>query len=85
MLNENVSIEYLMLNICLLCLFRFDDIFLGMAARKGNLRVFHHPEFHFNRPPYTVQGYQYTIASHGFSDPDEMHKIWEEQRSVGSA
>uniref|UniRef100_A0A2P2I6P5 Hexosyltransferase n=1 Tax=Hirondellea gigas TaxID=1518452 RepID=A0A2P2I6P5_9CRUS len=65
--------------------FRFDDIFMGMCAKKANLHPFHHAEFHFSRPLYTVEGYKYTIASHGFGDPEEMHKIWEEQRSVGNA
>ena len=28
-------------------MFRFDDIWLGLIARKANVEPFHCPEFHF--------------------------------------
>ncbi|KAF2368371.1 Glycosyl transferase family 31 [Trinorchestia longiramus] len=65
--------------------FKFDDVFMGMCAMKGKLHLFHHSEFHYYKYAYSIEGYKYVIASHGFSDPDEMHRVWEEQRSVGSA
>nr|CAD7402755.1 unnamed protein product [Timema cristinae] len=34
---------------------------------------------------YNVYSYRYVIASHGFSDPDELLRIWNEQRSAGNA
>jgi hypothetical protein len=68
-----------------LLFFRFDDIFMGMCAKKGNLHLLHQEEFHYHKKTYSIEGYKFTIASHGFKDPDEMHRIWEEQRSVGNA
>jgi len=66
-------------------LFRFDDIWLGMIAKKANLEPFHSPEFYLWRKPYSVRGYRYVIASHGFEDSNELLKIWEEQKMAGNA
>jgi len=66
-------------------LFRFDDIWLGMIAKKANLEPFHSPEFYLWRKPYSVRGFRYVIASHGFEDSNELLKIWEEQKMAGNA
>jgi len=66
-------------------LFRFDDIWLALIAKKANLEPFHCPEFHFYRKPYTVRGYKYVISSHGYSDPEELSRIWNEQKEAGNA
>ncbi|MCL4147395.1 UNVERIFIED_CONTAM: hypothetical protein GTU68_048801 [Idotea baltica] len=65
--------------------FRFDDIFLGMAAKKAGLKPFHHQDFHFYLKPYSLEGYKWVIASHGYDDPVHLKNIWNEQRSAGNA
>nr|CAD7415580.1 unnamed protein product [Timema poppensis] len=65
--------------------FRFDDIYLGLVAKKVDLEPFHCSEFYFYKKEYNVYSYRYVIASHGFSDPDELLRIWNEQRSAGNA
>lgn len=65
--------------------FRFDDIFLGMAAKKAGIKPFHHKEFYFYRKLYDREGYKWVIASHGFDDPKELQEVWNEQRSAGNA
>ena len=66
-------------------MFRFDDIWLGLIAKKADLDPFHCREFHFDRPEYTVHSYRYVVASHGFSDPQELSKIWSQQKEAGNA
>uniref|UniRef100_A0A8D8M1V9 Hexosyltransferase n=1 Tax=Cacopsylla melanoneura TaxID=428564 RepID=A0A8D8M1V9_9HEMI len=65
--------------------FRFDDIYLGILAKKSNIEPFHCEEFYFYKKDYSRHNYQYVIASHGYSDPDELLRIWNEQRSLGNA
>ncbi|XP_049815204.1 beta-1,3-galactosyltransferase brn [Schistocerca nitens] len=65
--------------------FRFDDIYLGILAKKLGIEPFHCSEFHFYKMNYNVYSYHYVIASHGYSDPDEIIRVWNEQRSVGNA
>jgi len=66
-------------------MFRFDDIWLGLIARKADIEPFHCGQFYFHPPQYTVQGYKYVVASHGFSDPGHMSKIWSQQKEAGHA
>lgn len=67
-------------------LFRFDDIFLGMVALRAHIPVHHCGDFHFNRPKYYgPDSYSDVIASHGFGDPDEMERVWNECRSANYA
>ena len=65
--------------------FRFDDIWLGLTAKKAGLVPFHAPDFHFHRKLNTVRGYKYVVSSHGFSDPDELARVWNEQKEAGNA
>ncbi|KAK8749458.1 hypothetical protein OTU49_015370 [Cherax quadricarinatus] len=65
--------------------FRFDDVFLGMAAKYAGIKPFHHKEFYFYRKLYDKEGYKWVIASHGFDDPNELQQVWSEQRSAGNA
>ncbi|KAK7014721.1 Beta-1,3-galactosyltransferase 1 [Halocaridina rubra] len=65
--------------------FRFDDVFLGMAAKKAGLKVFHHDEFYFHPRSYDREGYKWVIASHGYDDPKDLQNKWNEQRSAGNA
>ena len=64
--------------------FRFDDIYLGLVASKAGIEPYHCDEFHFYKKPYGVLMYRYVIASHGF-DPEELVRVWNEQKSAGYA
>lgn len=66
-------------------MFRFDDIWLGLIAQKANLEPLHSPEFHFHRKRYSVRGYRYVVASHGFADAKELVRVWNQQREAGNA
>jgi hypothetical protein len=64
--------------------FRFDDVYLGIVAKKLDIEPFHSDEFWFYRKyPYSVKDFRYTIASHEFSDPQEMKKVWNQQKQAG--
>ncbi|XP_042888070.1 beta-1,3-galactosyltransferase brn-like [Penaeus japonicus] len=78
------SLEYLYIGSLYTNYFRFDDIFLGMAAKKAGLTPFHHREFYFDKKPYSKENYKWVIASHGFDDPGELQNVWSEQRSAGN-
>nr|XP_018905197.1 PREDICTED: beta-1,3-galactosyltransferase brn [Bemisia tabaci] len=65
--------------------FRFDDIYLGLLAKKMDLEPFHCDEFHFYKKAYNHFNYRYVITSHGYDDPDELLKVWNEQKSAGNA
>ncbi|XP_070161404.1 beta-1,3-galactosyltransferase brn [Polyergus mexicanus] len=65
--------------------FRFDDIFLGLIAKKANILPFHCEEFHFYKKAYTKYSYKYVITSHGYGDPNELLQVWNEQKALGNA
>nr|CAG4645574.1 EOG090X07IA [Lynceus sp. MCZ IZ 141354] len=65
--------------------FRFDDIFLGLIARKMNIEPLHSSHFYFWKKHYTPRGYSDVMASHGYHDPSELTRVWQEQKSIGSA
>ena len=66
--------------------FRFDDVYLGIIAKKLEIEPFHSDEFWFYRKyPYNVNDFSYTIASHEFSNPKKMEKIWNQQKQAGNA
>lgn len=79
------SLEYLYYASIYTYCFRFDDIFLGMAAKKAGLEPFHHSEFYFDQKNYDIESYKWVIASHGYGDPIYMEQVWNEQRSAGNA
>lgn len=65
--------------------FRFDDIFLGLIAKKADILPFHCEEFHFYKKAYTKYSYKYVITSHGYGDPNELLQVWNEQKALGNA
>lgn len=66
--------------------FRFDDIFLGIVAMKARIQPLHSEEFYFYKATYNgPASYRYVLASHGYDNPDEMVKVWNEVRSNGYA
>ncbi|GFQ92811.1 beta-1,3-galactosyltransferase brn [Trichonephila clavata] len=65
--------------------FKFDDVYLGIVAKKCGISPLHNENFYFWRKPYSKESYSKVIASHGFDDPVELAKIWKEQKSLGHA
>lgn len=65
--------------------FKFDDIFLGLLAFKAKIEPYHCDEFHFYKKPYNKFNYKFTLASHGYSNPEELIHNWNEQKSLGNA
>ncbi|XP_046607362.1 beta-1,3-galactosyltransferase brn [Neodiprion virginianus] len=65
--------------------FRFDDIYLGLVAKKIDIEPFHCDDFHFYKKDYTKYNYKYVIASHGYGDPNELLRVWNEQKALGYA
>lgn len=65
--------------------FKYDDIFLGLVAKKANIEPFHCEEFHFYKKDYTTFNYKYVITSHGYGDPNELLRVWNEQKALGNA
>lgn len=61
--------------------FRFDDIYLGIIAKKVGIVPTHCPRFHFYKKKYSQEGYKDVIASHGYGDHDELIGVWKEQNS----
>lgn len=64
--------------------FRFDDIYLGLVANKANIEPLHCDEFHFYKKDYTKYNYKYVISSHGYDDPNELIRVWNEQKALGN-
>ena len=65
--------------------FRFDDIYLGLVAKKADIEPFHCEEFHFYKKDYTKFNYKYLISSHGYGNPAELLNVWNEQKALGNA
>lgn len=59
---------------------------MGIVALKSEIEPLHSEEFYFYKAPFQgAHNYRYVIASHGYGDPNEMIKIWNECRSAGHA
>ncbi|XP_054015167.1 beta-1,3-galactosyltransferase brn [Hylaeus anthracinus] len=65
--------------------FRFDDVYLGLVAKKADIEPFHCEEFHFYKKDYTKFNYKYVISSHGYGNPNELLNVWNEQKALGNA
>ncbi|CAH0719655.1 unnamed protein product, partial [Brenthis ino] len=61
--------------------FRFDDIYLGIVAKKVGLKLTHCPNIYFYKKSYTLNGYKNVIASHGYGHPEELIRVWNEQNA----
>lgn len=68
--------------------FRFDDIYLGLIAKKMGIEPYHTNDFRFwpapVKDPYE-EDYIYLVTSHGFDNPEELRQFWEIQKSLGNA
>ncbi|XP_014279535.1 beta-1,3-galactosyltransferase brn [Halyomorpha halys] len=63
--------------------FRFDDIYLALLAKGSNVIPVHCNEFYFYKKHYS--DYKYVIASHGYDDPEELQKVWNNEKFRGNA
>lgn len=63
--------------------FRFDDIYLGIVAKKVGIKPLHCPNFYYYKKKYTKDGYKDVIASHGFGSHEELLRVWYEQNGEG--
>lgn len=64
--------------------FRFDDIYLGLLAKKLGIEPFHCSKFLMFEAPYDVKEFKHILTAHGFHS-QEMTKIWLEQKMLGNA
>lgn len=65
--------------------FRFDDVYLGLLAKKLNIKPLHCEHIYFYKKHYSLNNYKYVIASHGYDNYEELLNIWSEQKSRGNA
>ncbi|XP_050526406.1 beta-1,3-galactosyltransferase brn-like [Daktulosphaira vitifoliae] len=65
--------------------FRFDDIYLGLIAKKLNITPLHCEHIYFYKKYYSIKNYKYVIASHGYDNSNELLNVWLEQKSFGNA
>lgn len=56
--------------------FRFDDIYLGIVAKKAGVTPVMCEEFYFYKKSHPMTSYKKVIASHGFDDPKELITVW---------
>ncbi|CAH1645759.1 unnamed protein product [Spodoptera littoralis] len=61
--------------------FRFDDIYLGIVAKKVGITPEHCPHFYFYKKDFSPDAYEDVIASHGYHDHDELIRVWHEMNS----
>jgi hypothetical protein len=65
--------------------FRFDDIYIGILAKKVSIIPLHNENFYFWKLKYDPNVYANVIASHGFSDSNELMRVWNQQKTLGNA
>uniref|UniRef100_T1JDR6 Hexosyltransferase n=1 Tax=Strigamia maritima TaxID=126957 RepID=T1JDR6_STRMM len=59
--------------------FRFDDVFLGLIAKKMKIDPIHSDYFYNWKKAYSKIGYKDIIAVHGYDNPISLTRIWNEQ------
>lgn len=67
--------------------FPLDDVYLGIVAKKCGLEPFDAADqfWMYRKEPYRVKDYRYLVASHDYGDPEEMTRVWNEQKQAGNA
>lgn len=63
----------------------FDDVFIGIAAFKAQIEPLHISHIYIDPKPYSLEGFKDVVANHGFDDPNELRKVWNQQRDAGFA
>ena len=66
-------------------LFNFDDNYLGIIARKLDIKLLHNVKFIKDNLPKSSEALQGFIGLHGSGDCEAMYKIWKEQITLGNA
>lgn len=61
--------------------FRFDDIYLGIVAKKVGITPRHCSDFYFYKKKFSYEGYLNVIASHGYGNQNELLTIWNAMNS----
>lgn len=64
--------------------FRFDDVYLCLVAWKLNVKPFHSEYFWQRRQSLELKDHMHVIASHDFSDPKTMQRVWRYQKYAHS-
>ena len=65
--------------------FRFDDVYLGILAKKCGINLHHCERFWRSRKDKNIDDLNYTIASHDFQDTKELENVWLRQKEHGHA
>ena len=65
--------------------FRFDDVYLGIIAKKCYTKPYHSKYFVRFRDDSTIGRLNFTIASHEFGDTSELKVVWDKQKQFGNA
>ncbi|CAN7999304.1 unnamed protein product [Ixodes hexagonus] len=65
--------------------FRFDDVFLGILAKKIDLRPLHSDLFREKKHPTKPEDFVGLVAAHGFHDSVLLVRVWERERRLGNA
>ena len=64
--------------------FMYDDIYLGLISFKIDLNPISVREFYYWKKKYDQAGaYENVIATHGYSDTNELRNIWDIEKSFG--
>ncbi|KAI5651688.1 galactosyltransferase domain-containing protein [Phthorimaea operculella] len=78
---SNLSMKELYIGSFYVKHFRFDDIYLAIVAKKVGIKPIHCPGIYFYKKKYSKEGYRDVIASHGYSDHDELIRVWNEMNN----
>ncbi|XP_042143986.1 beta-1,3-galactosyltransferase brn-like [Ixodes scapularis] len=65
--------------------YRFDDVFVGIVARKTGLRPVHSDKFRDKNPAKRPEDFVGLVASHGFHDSVHLVRVWKHQKCLGNA
>ena len=69
-------------------LFKLDDIYIGILAKKVSIKPIHNNNFIFwqsKLPSYDNEKFSNVIASHGFDNTEFLIKTWNQQKTLGNA
>lgn len=65
--------------------FRFDDVYIGILAKKLGIRPRHTDLVRFYPEEYDERLYASVVAAHGYGDPELLEQFWHKQHRLGVA